>query len=339
MALAVTARSSLGIAGPLLGSLGDRIGRRKGMLIGMTAFGLGSLLVAFWPSYPTLFIALLLGSAGKMVFDPAMQAYLGDRVAYEQRGGAIAATEIGWSGASLLGLPLVGWLMARLGWVAPFPLFAGLALIFVCVLARQLPRPADPPDGNARLGATLSAIWRQPSALAALSITFLISVGNEAVNIVYGLWLEGSFGLQIAALGLASAVIGGAELTGEGTVALFTDRFGKRRSALLGTALIAFSCLLLPLLARSLPGALFGLFLFYLSFEFTFVSLIPLMTELTPSSRATLMAGNITAAAGGRAVGALIGTRLFPFGMAANTLFGAAAAGAALGVLARVKVE
>ncbi len=55
------------VAGSLLtmGTLGDRIGRRKLLLIGAVAFGLTSILAAFAPTAETLIIArALLGIAG-----------------------------------------------------------------------------------------------------------------------------------------------------------------------------------------------------------------------------------------------------------------------------------
>jgi predicted MFS family arabinose efflux permease len=179
----------------------------------------------------------------------------------------------------------------------------------------------------------VSDILQHPSALAALSISLLISVSNEAVNIIYGLWLENSFGLQVAALGAASAVIGVAEMSGEGIVALITDRLGKRRAVISGTLATAGTCLVLPLIASNPAGALFGLFLFYLSFEFTFVSLIPMMTELVPSARATLLASNLAASAVGRGLGAFIGPYLFDIGLYANTVFATVMAIVALLIL------
>ncbi|MDF1499080.1 MAG: MFS transporter [Anaerolineales bacterium] len=333
IALAITARSSLGLAAPYVGSLGDSIGRKRSMLLGLFTFSFGFMIVVIWPTYPGLFIALILGALGKIIFDPSMQAYLGDRTTYEQRGRAIAITELGWSGASLLGLPLVGWLIARSNWAAPFPLLAiftfGMALWLMRLLPADKPAHKDRP----RFSEALKSIVKHPSALAALTITLLISVSNESVNIVYGLWLEQAFGLQVAALGAASAVIGLAEFSGEGVVAGLTDRLGKRRSIIAGTLAITAACLVLPILGTSTAGALVGLFLFYLAFEFTFVSLIPMMTELVPTARATLLATNIAAAALGRALGALIGPFLYEYTLFANAVFGALVAALALVVL------
>jgi len=45
------------------------------------------------------------------------------------------------------------------------------------------------------------------------------TAANEQVNLVFGVWLQDSFGLKIAALGAASAVIGISEMSAEGLVA------------------------------------------------------------------------------------------------------------------------
>jgi len=70
----------------------------------------------------------------------------------------------------------------------------------------------------------------------------------------------------------------------------------------LGLSLICLTMVALPLLGRSLSGALLGLFLFYICLEFTFVNLLPLLTEVLPSARATLMALAISVESLGRAM-------------------------------------
>jgi predicted MFS family arabinose efflux permease len=320
IANAVTARSLLGLLGPMIGSAGDTFGRRKAMLAGMVLFSASMIPVVLWPTYWTLFLAIVLGAAGKIIFDPAMQAYLGDSVPYQRRAQAIAITELGWSGASLLGLPLAGWLIARSGWVSPFYVLIALSLAACLALWRILPADGKREEDHVNLSGALRIISRHPSALAGLAISLLISASNETVNIIYGAWMENSFGLAAAALGGTAAVIGVAELGGEGMVAVFSDRIGKRTTVGLGLIAVLLTCLALPFLGTTLTGSLIGLFVFFISFEFTFVTTIPLLTELVPDARATLMAANITAAASGRALGALIGPRLFPLGILANGL-------------------
>jgi uncharacterized membrane protein YphA (DoxX/SURF4 family) len=101
LALAITARSSLGLASPFLGSFADVVGRRRTMVFGLTLFGCSLLIVGVWPTLPALFFSLILAAAGKLILDPAVGAFLGDRVPYSRRGLAMALSEVSWSGAFL----------------------------------------------------------------------------------------------------------------------------------------------------------------------------------------------------------------------------------------------
>jgi len=320
---AIALRSSLGAAGPLLGSVGDRYGRKTAMILGMALFLAGMVTVAIWPTYPALFAALMLTGASKIVFDASMQAYLGDRVPYARRGLAIALTEFGWSGAYLLGVPVVGWLIGRAGWHSPFLWLTLLGTAATYWLWRILPpdsaRAVDRPSFLQGLRLILS----HRMAVAGLVVGAMITASNETVNIVYGVWMKDSFGLQIEALGASVIVIGVSELIGEGLVAGLSDRFGKRRTLGIGLACYALACLVLPVLGTSLEGALVGLFIFFLAFEFTLVSAIPLMTEMVPGARATLLSANLTVFSLGKALGALIGPALFAYGLQANRVVAA----------------
>ena len=306
LSLALTGRSLVGALVPFIASIADQRGRRFGMLAGIVLFTTGVALVALWPSLWTLTTALILALLGKYLFDPAMQAYFGDRIPYQRRGLALAVTEVGWSLSFIIGVPAMGLLIARYGWSAPFPVLAALGAGMFIVTWWMAPRrdashvPARSPWAN------IGTVLRNGPALAGISIALWASAGNELVNLVFGVWLEDSFGLQIAALAGASAVIGLSELSGEGLVALLTDRIGKPRALFLGLLANSIAAVLLPLIGRTEFGALAGLFLFYISFEYVLVSHVPMMTELVPGARATVMAINVTGHSLGRAIGAFV---------------------------------
>jgi len=327
--LGVTGRLALGLATPFLGALADRIGRKPAVLAGVAIFIIGGLIVGLHPTYTTLVVALIAVGLSKWLFDPALLAYVGDRVAFERRGTPMALVELSWSGAYLLGVPAVGLLIGAAGWVAPFPTLAAVALLGALWIGFTLPGNAGSSVRPASILSGFAAILARKSALAGLAVGFLISAGNETVSIVYGLWMEQSFGLQIAALGAATAVIGLAELGGEGLVAGLADRIGKRRLVAAGMIMSIAAALMLPQLSGSLAIGLVGLFAFYLCFEVTIVCTLPLMSEQVPQARATLLATNIAGLTLGRSLGALAGAPLFTLGMQAN-----GAAAAALNLLA-----
>ncbi len=86
----------------------------------------------------------------------------------------------------------------------------------------------------------------------------LFITGNEVVSVVFGVWMQHSYGLQITALGAASIVIGFAELGGEGLVALISDRLGKERTIGLSLILNALWVITLPWLGKSGLARSFG---------------------------------------------------------------------------------
>jgi predicted MFS family arabinose efflux permease len=167
----------------------------------------------------------------------------------------------------------------------------------------------------------------------------LFSAAIECPFIVYGAWLETTFGLSLTALGLASIVVGLAEAAAEIGSSLVTDRVGKRRSVLLGLGGLAASLLLLPWLSQlGLAAALLGVVLMFLTFEFGIVSLLPLATELAPDARASLLSLNITAFSLGRIVGAMAGSWLWQWSQPNIAPHAAVGIGCALGAALLLKV-
>lgn len=329
LSLAVTFRSAAGVSGPFLAAVADRRGRKTGILFGVSLFTIGAALLGFWPGYPAFVLTLVLTVLGNFVFTPSMQAYLGDHVPYSRRGMALALTEFGWSLSFILGVPLMGFLIARWGWIAPFPFLSFMGLLSLGLLAWLLPHDRPVIDQKWNLWRNLGGVLSYQPALAGLLLGLLINAANEVVNLVFGVWMEDSFGLKITALGAASAVIGFSELGGESLVSLISDRVGKSYSVAAGLALNCLAALLLPVLGSSLPGALTGLFLFYITSEITLVSCIPIMTEVMPQARATLMATFVAALSLGRALGAFASPSLyqhgFTFTILASIIFNLAA--------------
>ena len=311
ISLLMTARSLVGAMSPFFAPIADKRGRKFGMLMGISIFIVGMFIVAISPSLVTLAIALMLAMIGKFIFDPSMQAYFGDRIPYEKRGTALAVTEVAWSLSFIVGVPIVGFLIDRFGWSAPFPIFTVLGLLVFFIVWKIVPHEDlhHEPVLNSRAG--FQAVFKSKTAMAGISIALFASAANELVNVIFGVWLEDSFGLKIIALAAASAIIGISELSGEGLVALTTDRLGKPLALTIGLVGNAIALIFLPILGQTQLGALIGLFFFYITFEYVMVSHIPLMTELVPSARATMLSLNVTGHAIGRAIGAFLAAFMY----------------------------
>jgi SHS family lactate transporter-like MFS transporter len=171
----------------------------------------------------------------------------------------------------------------------------------------------------------LSAIPRvlrqQPVIWYAALYLLLILAANELFFIVYGGWMEEQFGLGLASLGLATAVLGGAEIVGELVAGVAVDRFGKRPVIITTGALTGLAYMVVPYTSRSLPLALLTLFLVFFVFEITVVGGVPLMTEVVPSARTVVLSIVVASGSLGRMLGALVGPILWQrAGMGGNML-------------------
>lgn len=326
MSLALAARSASGALGPLIASFTDRHGRRFGLSLGLTLFTAGAFLAFAGPGFEFFAAALVLMTLGKYVIDPSIQAHLSDLVPYERRGRVLALTELSWSLAFIVGIPAAGFLIARFGWRSPFLALAGLGLAGLVAVRGAIPGGLAPARTAGDKGdadresighrARYKAVLRSPAALAGIAVILAVSVSNELVNLVFGVWLEDSFGLKLAALGATAAVIGVAEFGGESLVVATVDRVGKTRALMIGLAANAVMALALTQAGRTVAAALIGLALFYMTFEYTVVSMLPVMSEILPQARATLLAFYAASFSLGRALGALVSPRLYALGFA-----------------------
>ncbi len=317
IAVAVSARSALGFFGPVLGAVADIRGRKQALVVALVVFGISLGLIGLWPVYSVFFLGMVLSGGATVIINSSIHAYLGDKIPYARRGQAAAVVELGWSLAFVIGVPLAGWSITRFGWSSPF-IWLGLAGIvsggLIGVLIPRIP-PSSENWQELRIG--LRGIF-SPIPLLGLLLALLTVLANQVVSIVFGVWMENSFGLKIEQLGAASSVIGLAGITGVGFAILFTDRLGKRRAVAAGLVINSLACLAMPFLGAQLWGTLAVLFVFFLSFEFTLTSLIPMMTSLSVQTRGIFMAATLATFSLGDSFGALLGPVLIVKGLFAN---------------------
>jgi len=132
-----------------MGTLGDRFGRRKMLLIGATGFALVSALAAFAPSAALLIAArALLGFFGAMLMPSTLSLLRSVFQNREQRRLAIAIWAAAFSAGSALGPIVGGLLLEHFAWGSVF-LVAVPVLIPLLILAPILvPESRDPKPGR-----------------------------------------------------------------------------------------------------------------------------------------------------------------------------------------------
>ncbi|WP_454836810.1 MFS transporter [Rhodococcus qingshengii] len=165
-----------------MGSLGDRIGRRKLLLIGAGVFGLASLLAAFaWT--PTLLIVAraLLGIGGATLAPSTLSLIRNMFHLPHQRRVAIGVWTAGFSGGSALGPVIGGFLLEHFWWGSVFLINVPFMIIVLAALPCLVPEYVD------RAAPRLDLVSLVVSIVAMLSLVFAIKQGAEhSVSLVAG---------------------------------------------------------------------------------------------------------------------------------------------------------
>jgi MFS transporter, DHA2 family, multidrug resistance protein len=152
------------IAGSLItmGTLGDRIGRRRLLMIGAAAFGLASVLAAFSPSAAMLIASrALLGIAGATLMPSTLALIRTMFLDPAQRSVAIGIWVSGFSAGSAIGPLIGGALLEHFWWGSVFLLGVPVMLLLLLLGPLLLPEARDPHAGRLDLtsaGLSLAAV-------------------------------------------------------------------------------------------------------------------------------------------------------------------------------------
>ena len=226
-------------AGPLLGALSDRVGRRPVLLVSVFGLAAHFLVLAGAPSLGWLMFGRLLGGATAATISVA-NAYIADVVAPEQRGrgfGLVGAT----FGLGFIVGPVAGGLLGDIDLRLPFLVAAALALLNgiygTFVLPESLARDRRTPFDLARAN-PFSAL----RALAALREVrgFVVAFSLLALSqfILHATWVlvtAARFGWGPREAGLSLFVVGVASVTMQGVLlGRAIRRFGEQRLAIAG---------------------------------------------------------------------------------------------------------
>ncbi|MBL8162846.1 MAG: MFS transporter [Anaerolineae bacterium] len=185
------------IAGSLItmGTLGDRIGRRKLLLMGATAFGLASVLAAFSTSAGMLIAArALLGIAGATLMPSTMSLIRNMFLDPGQRTVAIGVWVSGFSVGSAIGPLIGGLLLENFSWGSVFLLSVPVMGLLLVAGPLLLPEYRDPNPGRFDLlsaGMSLAAVllvifgFKQVAESGLTLVAALCIVGGLLIGFIF----------------------------------------------------------------------------------------------------------------------------------------------------------
>ena len=139
----VSVRNIMGLTSPLFGALADRVGYRLVMRLGLLLAGIGMFLLATGGPTGVLVFAMMLAGVGQTAYGPNLHAYVSARSPYEKRAQALGIVEYAWALAGIVGLSLIGQLIAFASWREPLLVLGGVLVTAALALGALPPQPGQ----------------------------------------------------------------------------------------------------------------------------------------------------------------------------------------------------
>jgi DHA1 family tetracycline resistance protein-like MFS transporter len=293
------------VAGPILGRLSDRYGRRPLLIFSQAGTALSFLILGLSRDFTVMFLARLLdGASGGNIL--VAQAYVADVTPPEDRARGMGYIGMAFGlgfvlgpllGGVLLSLPLADDLRLRL----PFLVAAGFSTLAWVLVLTRLPESL-PPDNLAREAARVPT-WRGiVDTITVPGIGWLILIGFLAVLAFAA--FEGTFALFLlrrmnwdartaafafAGIGFLSALVQG------GLIRRLVPRFGEAK--LIVTGLVLAACGFASMaLVRNAPELAASMMLLGVGQGLLSPSVSGLLSRITPMSRQGAVFGTLTSA-------------------------------------------
>lgn len=229
---------------PLLAALVAGWDRRRLLALSLVWFGMLHLACTLMPSFAALLPMRMLAVIAPAIFTPQAAACVGLLVAPDQRARAITFVFLGWSVASVLGMPLGAFIGGVLGWRSAFAAVGLLSLASALWVWRAMPDHIRPP-------ALTLADWRETlrsrALMLCIAVTVLSSAGQFVLFSYFAPYYKQAIAITPLELSLLFVWFGAFGFVGNIVMSRHVERIGAHRAVLAGIACMALSLLLWPL--------------------------------------------------------------------------------------------
>ena len=232
------------IGAPLFAAVVAGWDRRRLLALSMAWYGVFHLACIAAPNFAVLLPLRVLAVIPPAIFTPQAAACVGLLVAPEQRGRAITFVFLGWSIASVLGLPMGAYVGGTLGWRSAFALVGIMSLVSALWVWRKMPDGVKPP---ALSMAAWSETLRSRALMLCIVVTVLYSAGQFVQLSYMAPYFKAKIGITPGELGLLFMWFGVFGFIGNMLMSRHIDRIGASRAVMAGIVAMAVTMLAWPL--------------------------------------------------------------------------------------------
>jgi DHA1 family inner membrane transport protein len=290
----------MGVGAPLLAAWVSRWDRRKLLSWAMVWYAVGHGLCALAPDEHWLAGLRATTVLAAAVFTPQAAATVGFMSTPANRGRHITFVFLGWSLASVAGMPLTAWVGERMGWRVAMAAVALGSMAAAWAVHRHLPHGIRPPGLSWR---SWRKVLRSPLLMAVVLVTACQSAGQFTLLAYIAPFYKQVYGATPEQISLMFGWFGALALSGNFLLNRVVDRVGAAKAVTLTLSMMIVSLLLWPL-APSLPLFALALLPWAISGFATNSSQQARLGGLSPRLAPALMALNTSAIYMGQALGA-----------------------------------
>jgi predicted MFS family arabinose efflux permease len=228
---------------PLLAGWIGAVDRRKLLAGALAWYAIGHALSALAPGYATLLPIRALTVLGAAAFTPQAAAAIGTMSAPEHRGRDITFIFIGWSIASVVGIPASAWLGDTFGWRSAFFAVAALGAIGAAWVWATMPagvRPVPLPLGAWR------GVFGNRVLMAMVFVTALSGAGQFTLFSYFAPYFKHTIGASTGEVTLLFVWFGVFGVIGNTLASKYVDRVGADHAVGFALVLMALSLLAWP---------------------------------------------------------------------------------------------
>jgi MFS transporter, DHA1 family, inner membrane transport protein len=216
----------VGIGAPVFAAFTSRIERRMILTAALLLYAVGHAAAALAPGFELQLFIRAVTVIGAAIFTPQAASTVGLLVPPEKRAGAIAFIFIGWSAASVAGIPLGTLLSDMLGWRVVYGVMAGLSVVVaLCVWGTLKPKLFVTPLSF--------AAWKETFSSPLLWLVFMVTLfsmsGQFTMFSYIAPILRDGFAATPTMISIMFAVVGIAGVTGNTIASRVVSRFGIDR--------------------------------------------------------------------------------------------------------------
>ncbi|MES2632732.1 MAG: MFS transporter [Pseudomonadota bacterium] len=232
------------VGAPLFAAIVAGWDRRRLLALSLAWYAVLHLACALAPGFGLLLPLRAITMIAPAIFTPQAAACVGLLVRPEQRGRAITFIFLGWSIASVLGMPFGALIGGTFGWRAAFGAVALLGVASAVWVWRAMPDGVKPP-------ALSVAQWREtlrsPALMLCVLVTLLYSAGQFVLFSYFSPYYRQTIGITPGELALLLGWFGLFGFIGNVVMSRHIDRIGASRAVMVGICLMAISLLVWPL--------------------------------------------------------------------------------------------